>query len=368
MKKYVMLILTIFSIWILGGCGKDEAPNFTTFEAKILEIREASFLVEPVEGSQELKSADQISVPMKNMDPSLEPEVGDIIEIAYNGEIMETYPAQIGEVYSIKVTEEAEHWDLNPMVMVNGELYLATGYESTVDGRCGMMDGEITSTVEGWEKPTEDDQSNFGSGYSYQYGSTEGTIEIYINEKWWIYATEEAKQELQFPEISDSDEIITYNGKEYKKSELSEQTLNWLELSEEERMLSSYYPPELMEIEEIWGIILSVKDITPMGLTCTQTGGEPTGELQTGSWYILEKWTQKNGWKEVEWQPQKYDVAWTDEAWIIPKEDTAEWDVDWEWLYGKLSAGSYRIGKSIMDFRETGDYDTQIYYAEFEIQ
>ena len=37
-----------------------------------------------------------------------------------------------------------------------------------------------------------------------------------------------------------SDEIIIHNGKEYKKSELCRATLHWLDLSEEERMLSSY--------------------------------------------------------------------------------------------------------------------------------
>jgi len=32
-----------------------------------------------------------------------------------------------------------------------------------MDARCGTMDGEITSTVDGTEIPTEDNQSNFGS-------------------------------------------------------------------------------------------------------------------------------------------------------------------------------------------------------------
>ena len=38
-----------------------------------------------------------------------------------------------------------------------------------------------------------------------------------------------------------------------------------------------------------WGITLSVKDVTDSGLTlvCTQSGGELTGELQTGSDYKL---------------------------------------------------------------------------------
>lgn len=102
-----------------------------------------------------------------------------------------------GEISASTDAVAEEKWDLIPMVQVNGELYLTTGFEST-EPRCGMMDGEITSTVEGYERPSKDDQSNFGEGYGYQYG-TEGTIEVCIDGRWWIYATEEKRQELQFP-------------------------------------------------------------------------------------------------------------------------------------------------------------------------
>ena len=37
-----------------------------------------------------------------------------------------------------------------------------------------------------------DNQSNFGTGYGYQYGSHEGLIEIYMNNKWCVFATEKA--------------------------------------------------------------------------------------------------------------------------------------------------------------------------------
>lgn len=47
--------------------------------------------------------------------------------------------------------------------------------------------------------------------------------------------------------------------------------------------------------------------------------------------------------------------------------DSCEWEVNWELLYGVLAEGKYRIGKEITDFRDTGDYDSAIYYAEFEI-
>lgn len=47
--------------------------------------------------------------------------------------------------------------------------------------------------------------------------------------------------------------------------------------------------------------------------------------------------------------------------------DDREWAVDWNWLYGSLDAGEYRIVKDILDFRGTGDYDTYFLSAEFTI-
>ena len=173
------------------------------FQAEILEIHGGHYLVKPVEGSWELNSADRIEVPIRNAHPSPEPEIGDVIEIEYSGEILETYPARIADVYGIKVIKQTETWDLIPMVMVNGTLYLDTGHESKIEARCGVMDGEITSQVDGNKQPSVDNQSNFGTGYGYQYGATEGTIELFMNGKWWIFATEEARQKIQFPSIED---------------------------------------------------------------------------------------------------------------------------------------------------------------------
>ena len=76
------------------------------FQAEILEICDGNYLVKPVEGSWELSSADRIEVPIRNAHPSQEPEIGDVIEIEYSGEILETYPARIADVYSIKVVAE----------------------------------------------------------------------------------------------------------------------------------------------------------------------------------------------------------------------------------------------------------------------
>lgn len=91
------------------GCiqieGVDSAPT-NILQAKLLEIHDGYFLLEPVEGSWELSSASQIEVPMKNMAPSPEPQVGDILEIEYDGQLQETYPARITAVYGIRVISE----------------------------------------------------------------------------------------------------------------------------------------------------------------------------------------------------------------------------------------------------------------------
>ncbi len=93
-------INTVYAILL-----KTPANRGATLKAMILEIHEKSLLVEPAAGSWERNSSDQITVPMKNMAPSPEPQVGDIIEIVYNGELQESYPAAITEVYSIEVIE-----------------------------------------------------------------------------------------------------------------------------------------------------------------------------------------------------------------------------------------------------------------------
>lgn len=113
MRKQLLLILTLSLILAVTACGTSSDGGESEvcrnekaiFQATIIEIRDGYYLVEPVDGSTELNSADQITVPMTNMNPSPEPEVGDVLEIEYDGSIAESYPAQITNVYSISVVE-----------------------------------------------------------------------------------------------------------------------------------------------------------------------------------------------------------------------------------------------------------------------
>ena len=73
------------------------------------------------------------------------------------------------------------------MLMVDGVLYEDAGCEDTTEGRCGNMDGEITSSVESWQQPEEDGQSNFGSGFRYQIGMEPDTLEILQDGHWLVF-------------------------------------------------------------------------------------------------------------------------------------------------------------------------------------
>lgn len=121
-------------------------------------------------------------------------------------------------------------------------------------------------------------------------------------------------------------------------------------------------------VPDAWGLSLTAKDVTPTGCTVvfTQSGGNPTGELGTGRPYVLEQY--KNGkWTELEMLPEADGAVWTDEGWEIKNNGSVEHIHEWDWLYGELPAGKYRIGKDISDWREPGDYDKKMYYAYFEI-
>ena len=72
-------------------------------------------------------------------------------------------------------------------VMLEGVIYYDTCAISDTDPSV-TPDGTITSAVDDQSFPTEDGQSNFGTGYAYRYGSADGTVEVLIDGVWWIFA------------------------------------------------------------------------------------------------------------------------------------------------------------------------------------
>lgn len=98
--------------------------------------------------------------------------------------------------------EESEKTDIPDAIMVDGRIYYSTGQKSTITGRCGNMDGYISSTVQKGTLPTKDDESNFGINFGYQKFKT-NEIEVKINGEFIVFKGEERPFELIFNKTND---------------------------------------------------------------------------------------------------------------------------------------------------------------------
>lgn len=119
-------------------------------------------------------------------------------------------------------------------------------------------------------------------------------------------------------------------------------------------------------IEEL-GLSLEVTECTNTEATLIfrQSGGSPTGELEFGDVYSIER-CEDGEWVDVP-VVIKGNYAFCMLAYVIPLSGDREFQVDWEWLYGELEPGEYRIRTKVDDFRKSGDYDAYEMYAYFEI-
>ena len=189
-KKFFILLplLMIMIIYLIFGFGRSGSEK--GFKAKILAIDDNIVFAETIEDDAGFLSP---HLPEKfyfmlDMIPEIASNLleGDII----NGVYVDI-KGNVAKVVEVRLSEENERmWDKRPAVIVDGVIYFDTNEVLTDVASCGLMDGEITSSVESWEIPVKDDQSNFGTGYTYQYG-TENTVVVYINGKRIVFEAED---------------------------------------------------------------------------------------------------------------------------------------------------------------------------------
>jgi len=91
--------------------------------------------------------------------------------------------------------------------------------------------------------------------------------------------------------------------------------------------------------------------------------GEDEGT--TGTWYSILIY------EDDKWNGLPYivdgDIVWTTIAYIVEKNQASQMAIDWEWLYGELSAGRYLIVKQFANHRGPGDFDNYYLACEFTI-
>ena len=98
-----------------------------------------------------------------------------------------------------------------------------------------------------------------------------------------------------------------------------------------------------------YDITLTVKNVTPTALTLVCTRSEENGEsLWTDSRFRIERYLEKtNGWEQVMECAWEETLVWKDIAYNIPANGTVEWEINWEYIYGTLPQGQYRVVKTI---------------------
>ena len=117
------------------------------------------------------------------------------------------------------------------------------------------------------------------------------------------------------------------------------------------------YTPESEDTDI--GVSMDLSDITPAGATVHfyRFDTEKAGEISYGDSFVIEKENDGN-WEEVPVIIE--DAAFTDIAHIIPQNDTCEAKIDWEWLYGPLSPGTYRLRKTVINSKDNAHTEHEL--------
>lgn len=193
---------------------------------------------------------------------------------------------------------------VNTRIMVDGAMYECTG-EISSNSYEEPYSGKITSTVSTWEVPTQHGESNFGVPNHPYVIVNEDRIDVFMDYNW-------------------------------------------------------------VQFEKIWGISLSAKNITEEGMRLEYNYlTEPDAEtFSVSDSYILEEKIDGE-WKEI---PSKTTNPYNEQNFselLYPNTTLVE-DINWKDIYGNLSTGTYRIGKSMARF-VNDEFVTTVIYTEFTL-
>lgn len=126
-------------------------------------------------------------------------------------------------------------------------------------------------------------------------------------------------------------------------------------------------PTTYETVNNLSGVTMTVKKetVSSTGLTAAFENNSDK-QCIYGEYFLLENKINEK-WYQV---PVVIDgdYGFNDIGYELASGKESEWEVNWGWLYGSLDTGEYRIVKDILDFRDTGDFDTYYLAAEFTIR
>ena len=130
--------------------------------------------------------------------------------------------------------------------------------------------------------------------------------------------------------------------------------------------------PWTMEVNTLDGVTLSMEKYTDTNGDLEinnqlrlnlQSSNDLGKELQTGAWFTIQREVD-GAWYDL---VPIAEVAWEQIAYNLPAGETTILPTTWEYVYGALPPGEYRIVIKIHDWRAPGDFDEYYLADEFEI-
>lgn len=110
MRKWVFCLIFLFIL--LGGCTIPMNMNTVikepNFGGTVEEVHEKSVLVRVNENESTSSDLISVSLDVELKDSMTDFEVGDEIRVYYDGNIAESYPAQVNKVYAIILVSPPE--------------------------------------------------------------------------------------------------------------------------------------------------------------------------------------------------------------------------------------------------------------------
>lgn len=382
-RKTAWILMLVLAAGLLVSCKKEEQDH--VFRATITEMQEKTLLFKPEEGSAELRSSDLFSASIQHMPASPEPEVGDVIEITYNGDILETYPARLGEIKSMKVVEKAPKKTADPEEESTEE-----PVRTAIVGPYGKLSVQLP---DGWTAQTsamDENRLMYGLyGLILQPEAEEkGQVEVFYADDFAVCGTGLSQETRQLAgveawvgtyEENRNWSFVNFRGELEGVVAQTKECDSWSEASLEEAMQildtvafdrdtasgGAYRFVSESENEEI-GLLMELHDVTPTGAVVRfiRYDEERTEGMDYGQGFLLVR-LENDEWVDVPTVIDDY--GFTEEAYPIPAGGEAEMVTDWQWIYGALEPGTYRIRKTVSDELSSGGYAFYTMEAEFII-
>ena len=94
---------------------------------------------------------------------------------------------------------------------------------------------------------------------------------------------------------------------------------------------------------QVENVTIQISDITPTGATVTITDANEEPYLY-GEWYKIQRMTN-DGWQDLPTVIDNYGFHLM--GYLPDKNGEVKFAIHWEWLYGTLPPGTYRIFKEV---------------------